>query len=289
MKYLISLMLFALVACATQPPQQSPAQNLGQALRNGQDIFIEGQVFIDDLDFTELLVQNPLHEGIRQGKTTASVTFKNCQFRGRVGAFAKTEADGQQVVSRFLSNVSFINCEFREAVTFRAAAVLGSVDFSRSRFFASANFEEVAFHQNAYFNDCAFYGELRFQNAFFHQRANFMNTQYDSTALFQNVTAQGELQFGVAKFNGYTDFSMLHSQQAVYFNYAEFADRSLFDHAHFAGNADFMNVRFAKASFKQSRFLGQTRFHESTADSSVDFTDCFFLLEKTMIDFSEAN
>lgn len=276
MRYLIFLMLATLTGCAAQPLQPSQKEELEQLLRSGQDVFIEGRTFTEDLDFTRMLSANPIGLATAQVKTGSSITFKNCRFIGQVTAYA-AEEEGACVQASFLSNLSFLECEFREAVSFRGSSVLGAVDFSKSRFFGEANFEETAFHGNARFNECLFYGELRFQNAFFHQRVNFMKAEFDQTAFFQNAVFQGEAQFSVTRFRGYADFSLIHCRHNSYFNYSEFSDRCTFADAHFASGADFLHVRFAEATFKNGLFLGQTRFHKSGAEQMMDFENSFFL------------
>lgn len=281
MRYLILLSLIFATACTAQTVRQPENTGPLQLLRNGNDLFIEGQTFEEDFDFTEILDANPVGDGVGQVKTGASITFKNCRFLGRVSAFAENKG-GQLVKATFLSNVSFVDCEFREAVSFRGSTILGSANFSKSRFFASANFEEAAFQGHANFIDCLFYGEARFQNAFFHQKANFMNAQFDQTAHFQNAVFQGEAQFSVTQFQGYADFSLIHCGHNCHFNYSQFNDQCTFGDAYFARRADFLDASFHSASFSNAVFLGKTRMHPSGTSPEIDFENCYFLMENTL-------
>ncbi len=288
MKYLIIFGLVLLGACVAQKVQKPKNETIRQLLQSGKDILIEGQTFENDLDFIKMLSQNPVNQSISQIKTTAAITFKNCVFKGKVAAFEQV-ASGHVVRASFLSNVSFVNCEFQEEVTFRGAQILGIVDFSQSKFFAKANFEEAQFHSNVYFRGCNFYDESHFQNAFFHQKANFLEAAFDKTAYFQNTTFQGETQFDVAKFQGYADFSLLHCQQNCFFNYTWFNDQSNFNQAYFAKGADFNNVRFEHGEFRNAAFLGKTRFYESSATLQMDFENSFFQFGKPDLDSFESD
>jgi len=286
MKYFIPALLLLTAACAFRT-SSSQNDDWKQRLRAGEGIFIENQVFAEDLDFTEILSANPIAYRANQVKTSASITFKNCIFRGKVMAFQQ-QSEEQITLMTFLSNVSFIDCEFREEVSFRASTIFGRADFTDSRFFAKASFEECSFYQNAFFNSCAFYNEVRFQNTFFGQKANFMQTQFDKTAFFQSATFQGELQFSVAEFHQYADFSLLHCEQNCFFNYTQFNDQATFNDAHFAKGADFNNTIFDKGIFRNCAFMGQTRFLKSSVNDTVDFENSFFLFGRPDFESFEA-
>jgi len=271
------ILLIALAAACTAPTRQpTPVDDWTERLRNGEDVFVEGQSITREIDLTRLLALHPTGPGSAGVKTGASLTFQNCRFLGRVSAFAE-DPDGKRILATFLGNVSFIDCEFREEVSFRGSTILGLADFSRSRFFGDVNFEEASFRGHASFKDCRFYGKLRFQNAFFHQRISFMNAEFSRAVSFQQATFYGEAQFSVTRFQDYADFSLIHCQNDCFFNYSRFDDRCTFLSSYFAKRADFQAVSFAEATFKDSAFLGVTRFHESTVSRQLDFTRCFFL------------
>ncbi len=278
MKYLLALSVILFSFCSSQNTlQQQNKGGLKELLQSGKDVFIENQVFQEDIDLTSLLSSNLISESIYQVKTTSSITFKNCRFEGKISAFIN-KTDGSVINTSFLSNLSFINCIFNNDVNFRGSSVYGLCDFTKSSFKKTANFEETTFYQNAYFNTCIFSDEVRFQNAYFIKKANFMNSQFNKVASFQSATFNSELQFGVGKFEDFADFSLAKFNDNTLFNYCEFNKKSTFNSAYFTRNVDFINVKFQTGEFVSTSFLGEPRFFQSSVTDSLHFDKSFFLL-----------
>lgn len=285
MKYLLALLVILNTLCSLQSSKgKKNGGDLSNMIQSGKDIFIENQVFQQDVDFTKMLDSNLISEGIYQAKTTSSVTFKNCRFEGKLTAFIN-KSNGQIMNTAFLSNVSFINCIFNNEVSFRSGSIYGMTNFTKSVFNKKANFEECTFYQNAYFNGCNFADEVRFQNAFFIKKANFMNAQFAKVAGFQNSTVNAELQFSVAKFGAYADFSLLKCNENAFFNYCEFSGKSSFSNAKFAGRTDFLKVKFKTGDFKNTAFFGEPRFFDSSVADSISFDNTFFLFAQPDLSF----
>src|SRR5690349_24865168 len=171
--YLLALCILLITFCASKnSEQQQNGGEMKELIKSGKDLFIENQVFKEDIDITAFLDANLISEGIYQVKTSSSITFKNCRFEGKIIAF-NNKNDVRLTSASFLSNVSFLQCIFNNDVNFRSSSILGMADFTKSSFNKKANFEECTFSQNSYFNGCTFNDEVRFQNSFFVKKANF--------------------------------------------------------------------------------------------------------------------
>lgn len=284
MKHFV-LMLVALVqiSCATQNSSTNEDISMKNLIKTNQSVYVENQTIDEAIDFTTFLDTHLISEGIYQVKVNSGITFKNCIFNKPVIAFKKIE-NGRVVVTSFQGNVSFIDCIFKDDVTFRGSSIYGRTDFTGSTFNVNANFEELKSHENAFFNQCIFEGSLRFQNAFFSQKANFMSIECYDTLSFQNSLFNSELQFSAGKFYKYADFTLIDCRGKVLFNYAEFKDKADFSNSIFSQDFDFVNTKNNTTRFNNSRFLGVVRFNKTEVSSSLSFKESYFLLKTPDID-----
>jgi len=121
MTYLFSLLILLNFACS---PKSDPMDNLKELIKSGKDVYVENADFSGDIDLTAFLQKNLISEGVYGAKTSSSITFNNCRFNGKVIAF-RTENNASTMVS-FLSNLSFINCQFNFEVNVRGCSILGT-------------------------------------------------------------------------------------------------------------------------------------------------------------------
>jgi len=278
MKILLPVCLLLLGFCAFRSSSQAEP-DLAQRLREGREVLFENQTFEEDLDLTQLLEAHLISQGVYRFHTESAITFRNCTFKGRVLAYAQ-EGPERTRLGSFGKNLSFIGCSFRKAVSFRGARIAGWADFTRCTFDGPTSFEECVFQDQAFFNACVFNQGLRMQNALFQHKAHFMDTRFEGPALFQDAHFRAALQFSVAAFFDYADFSHLHCEQGAYFNYSRFHGPAHFSGAHFGAQADFLSLELKEGRFKKCRFLGETRYQQSTSTGQVDFSGSFFLLGK---------
>ncbi len=274
MKYLLLITLLFASLCAFREAGKS-GLTLAEKLSAGQPVFIDGQTFEEPVDLTLWLSAQLVSEGIYQVQTASPITFRNCTFKKPVLAFTQDRPD-HTVITQLLCNVSFLNCEFRDTVSFRGASLIGRSDFSRSTFLGPVNFEEATFYNQAFFNACQFNGAARWQNAVFLQKAHFMDARFERNAYFQSTVFQGDAQFSLAEFAGYADFSLIHSSQNAYFNYSSFQDRAVFNDAHFARTANFLELHVQRGSFCRCTFAGKAQFDQAHAFDWVDFSEAVF-------------
>lgn len=273
--YLFIVLSFILVSCATSNTTQKP-ESIEELIMAGKDVFIQGQTFDRDIDFTQL-EKNLISESIYQVKIRSSITFVNCTFNGKVLTYSKSE-DLSATLTSFQSNLSFIGCQFNDEVNFKGSSILGRADFTQTAFSKTANFEECTFFQNAYFRASIFQDELRFQNAVFMQKANFLSAEFDVTASFQHVVFHSEAQFSSSRLMGYADFGSMNCFGNFLVNHTEFADRAIFNYAYFGGRAEINYAQFNRCEMLNCRFFGVSRFAGSTVQQQISFDNSFFLL-----------
>lgn len=249
-------------------------QSFEELILSGKDVFIEGQTFDSDIDFTQFN-KTLISDGVQQVRIVSAISFKNCTFNGKVIAYDKGK-EGISTITAFQSSLSFVGCTFNEEVNFKASSVLGRTDFTKAAFFNIVNFEECTFFQNAYFRGSIYHKELRFQNSVFMQKTNFLNAEFDEVTSFQKAVFKGETQFSSARFMGYTDFGNISCFGNFLANFSEFGDRAVFNNSFFYRRTDLNNVKFNYCEFKHCSFIGQTRFVESTVKKHIFFDDCIF-------------
>ena len=251
------------------------ADSWEKRIQSGQDILVENKVFSEDVDFCSVLEPNLIGKGSYLVKTSSSVTFRNCTFKGSVLGF-KENGTESIVLASFLSNLSFINCTFEEPVSFKGTRVAGRCDFSECVFKKEANFQDVRFGHNSYFNGAYFQGEAKFQNAWFNGRAQFLDAKFRANTSFQQVVFQGEAQFSKLDCTKYLDFSLADFRQNAFFNYAEIRDRATFNNARFWGQVDFVSTNQHSTTFEQTIFWERTRFLKSTFEKKLKLESATF-------------
>lgn len=284
MKYIL-LTIFALLnwSCGTQKVSKNSTNSLKTLIRSDKNVYVENKVFYDEIDFTSFIEENLISHGIYQVNIKSSITFNKCTFLKQVNAFKNKK--NNKVITSFLGNLSFIECEFRGEANFRGCTVYGRTDFTNSNFKEATNFEEANFFKNTYFNGCRFEKETRFQNSFFLQKVNFMNTEYKGVANFQNSVFNSELQFSVSKFYKYADFSLIDCRSNIFFNFAEFLKRADFSNSSFGKNIDFNNSKNVTTNFSKCLFKGKTNFFKLTVRDIINFENAYFLMPKPQLEY----
>lgn len=248
-------------------------------IQNGEPLVIENQTIDTALDFTNILQQTLVSDGIYEVQVKGPITFKNCTFTKPVIAYKKT-ANGI-VNTNFHANVSFLECVFEEEVNMRGMTVYGKTNFSKSIFHKKAVFEESSLFQKAYFLNCRFDEELRFQNTVFFQFANFLRTEFNKVSSFQSVQFRDDAQMGDTEFYGYADFSLTEFSGNALFNYAKFTDRAIFSNAIAYKRFEMMGSQHKDTQITGYRFMGETKWDEAPP-KGVTFKDNLHLFNKNV-------
>ena len=276
MKLLGILMVFLQISCIPKQLSDGGGTDLASLVKAGKNVHFDNSVFNEEISFTSYLLENLISESVYNVKINSSITFTNCTFNGPVTAFTSKD-ENKAILSTFVGNLSFINCEFKDVVNFKGISINGRADFTKSTFHKEANFEEATFFQNAYFNSTSFFEDLRFQNSNFHQKANFMHAEFRGNMSFQNSVFNGECQMGAIKSLAYADFSLLDCRGNSFFNYAEFHDRADFTNCHFQRSFFFVKTSVIHIDFENSLFMGNTKFDKVDDIKQYNLQSCFFL------------
>lgn len=246
-------------------------------IEKGEPLLIENKTFNNLLDFTAFLPAILVSEGNFEVQVKGGVTFKNCYFKQPVITYKKTKKG--IIKTNFHANLSFLNCQFDDEVTFKGATIYGKADFSRSVFAKKAVFEETSFYQKAYFFRCRYDDELRFQNAVFYQLANFLHAEFYKLSSFQSTQFRDDVQMGNTKFYAYADFSLTEFQGNALFNYVQFYDKAIFSNSYVNKRFEMTNSEHENTQIFGYKFMGKTKWGNQL--KKVHFKNNFYLLSSS--------
>lgn len=261
----------------------SCSANMKALLADSKPLYFENKVFEEPVDFTKLIDSHQVSYGLSQVDVASSITFKKCVFKKGIKAFDKS--DKGIVATHFLSNLSFLNCQFEGDANFKNIVVLGKVDFSKSVFASDVNFQEAGFFQNAYFKNCVFKKGLKLQNSTFHQKAFFTDSEFIGVANFQSVLFNSDVQLSVCEFYEYAELTLLDCRGRLFCNYTKFFEKVDFSNSSFARNMYFVSTESNKVAFERCRFMEEFRFDKAVVTGGYIFQDNYFLYDRPEITF----
>ncbi|MFW5658757.1 MAG: pentapeptide repeat-containing protein, partial [Bacteroidota bacterium] len=190
--YVITLTM-GLSSCSAQKNGGDHIQSARQLIlriKSGESVVIRNQTFEEDIDLTqagELLVTAPQKGVVR---IPGQLTFINCVFRGKLIGYRQdlreksTEQDAMTTLD-CLSGLSFIDCEFDDAVTLREATIRGGLICSRSEFAGEADFQGVrVLGAQCAFDGAVFYKNAKFQRLDVLPNANFVKATFNKQVDF---------------------------------------------------------------------------------------------------------
>jgi|SRR5690625_969750 len=256
---LISSLLF--MACFRSIADTRSGGSLDERLKAGQDIFIRGETFEEDIDFSEILGRFMYANDLSQATCSSNIVFEDCTFKGIVAGSVKNEKGWSSTF--FDKNIIFVNCDFEEEVVFRKCGFQRSVRFLSNTFFKDVNFEETSFRGPAVFQENHFFEDVRFQNAVFHEPVTFFKTFFHRYAGFQGCRFHDHAQWSQIQILGYGDFTVTEFDRDFIFNYAECPGKVVFDHSYFRKRAEWVNL-------KAKDFSARSCFFESLETKGVE-------------------
>ena len=235
-----------------------------EALKNGQDIDLQGVLVVGDV----MLDQLPL-QAVAEIPNLPATILVQLQQRGldsvRVVSGALTIRDSQfeKILATNLSQGALV---MLGEVDVSGTTFLQSVDFSKTIFSNTFVFADVHvdfegffigthFEKAVNFSHTTFGTHARFHKAVFRAPVMFAEVQFKGVAEFLEVDFQKEADFSQAQFvsgtgfsgsvfHGPVNFSEVVMKQAIYFRFSEFKQRASFRHAQFQNVVDFSNARF---------------------------------------------
>jgi uncharacterized protein YjbI with pentapeptide repeats len=247
-------------------------------LKKGEYVLIENTNFKEDVDFTVINTPTLETEGMSRVYIAGGVTFRNCNFLGKVIA-NKSDNKGETRCC-FEKNLTFSGCSFEQEVNFKGLDCRGLAEFRGCTFLKRTVFEDSRFAVDGDWAKCNFKAPTRFLNCFFGRRATFSDATFDTTAIFQSAIFKSDAQFANTKIYGYADFAGTAFDGHAFFNYAEFRQAAVFNQAAFRGRCEFMHAEMKSGSFIRALFYGDTRFDDAKVDAKLDFSKALFVVGK---------
>jgi len=280
-QYLFIFFLISFMGCKSnkQSSSSEKANTLKALSTNKTSIYIEDKTFDDILDFTSFSNKILIGKALYNTSITYDITFVNCTFNKPVLAYKATNGNAHNITS-FWGHINFIECRFKDIVSFRASKFMGQCNFTKSEFFGRTNFEESSFNLNTFFNWSTFDKDVRFQNSFFNQKANFMNTTFSENVSFQSSIFNSDAQFSSSKYYNYADFSLTQHRGSTFYNFSEFYGSLDISHSVFLNSFSMNYSGHKKTSINNSRFMGKTNFTDIKVKKNLNLEGCFFLFDK---------
>ncbi len=170
--------------------------------------------------------------------------------------------------------INFQKATFVESVNFSSAQFLGSTDFNEAVFRCRTRFDGSRFRNTVYFNCAAFCGDVVFNNSTFGGAAYFQGAKFSYTdrCLGEQLVQSGGVGFKFCKFRLSADFKKARFEANAFFDRANFRDSTYFVETVFANQASFLGSNFAaEASFSDSRFKNAATFHDAHFHATTSF------------------
>lgn len=253
--------VFFFMACFRGIAGKESRGSFYDRLRAGQDIFIRGETFEEDVDFSEILGHFIYSGDLSQATCNANIVFEDCTFKGRLTGSKKNDKGWSSTF--FDKNVTFVNCDFEDEVIFRKSVFQRGARFLSNTFFKDVNFEEVSFRGAAVFQENHFFEDTRFQNAVFHEPVTFFKTFFHRYAGFQGCRFYDHAQWSQIQILGYGDFTITEFDRDFIFNYAECPGKVIFDHSFFRKRAEWIDL-------KAKDFSARSCFFESLETKGME-------------------
>ena len=140
-------------------------------------------------------------------KTISSmIRFENCVFEDAFLAYFHDDDSENTFVTHFDSDVSFINCQFKEEIAFKYSEFEGDFVLAGSVIGDEANFKYAEFNENADFSRVVFNELANFKYAEYEEMTSYANTTFNEEANFKYAEMEGGVNFTNALFNDFLNF-----------------------------------------------------------------------------------
>jgi uncharacterized protein YjbI with pentapeptide repeats len=273
------ILTFIGLCCAAQQKSNPTSSNdLSELIMSGKPVYMQNQVFNENIDFTSLQRDYNVKSGVSQVNISSPVTFVNCTFKGDVTG-NMTGKDGAFTACKFVNNLVFINCNFENKVNFNNCEFQGLLDFTGSSFLKEVTMNNTFMANEVYFRQSVFQEDAQISNAYFNRKITMAEATFYKNVTFQGSTFLGEIQAFSTKFIGYTDFSQTDLRGRSFFTYADFRSRAEFSNSVFHGSMDFVSASFGEVRFDNSRFLDVYNFNYAKKVKSVTFNNAIFQID----------
>ncbi|MCQ2250966.1 MAG: pentapeptide repeat-containing protein [Bacteroidales bacterium] len=278
---MLALMLSAtLSGCGDSPDAASgdtiSADKILKLIRQGKPVQISNKRVKGKLDFTNLAASDK-KLNFSNVYIPVEISFRNCVFEDSVVAFRDDRATRIQVSTAFERNVSFLECDFQQALCMSQTDFRGRMDFDISKVQGEADFSGAHFRSGTSFCMANFNSDTYFVSCNFEGRCNFMKVFFRDAAVFQYVRFQDAVMFADAHFYGGVDFSKVFALNVVDFANSKFAGNVTLAYSQFLGDLRMIAVKYSgNLNMLGNTFLGQLNMEKAQFGSSLLLADNSF-------------
>ncbi|MEM1134612.1 MAG: pentapeptide repeat-containing protein [Bacteroidota bacterium] len=265
-KSILSLLLVFVVTFIAQAQTEISATEIVEKINQKENISYQNVVITGDLDLTRLdnmeLDNRNTGDDVRYiSLVNSGITFTNCIFKGKVLAYYNSQRNKTSYTTDFNEMVSFINCTFEEASSFRHTRFYKQVNFNQSQFQKEVNFRHTSFKEASIFQACQFEEEV-----------DFRHTNFEDNLGFKDVVFMGEADFRHVDFPTYQDFSGTTFKGLANCRHTVFKKGVDFSNAQFLKEGDFRHAYFAKPiNLENVLFEGEVDFKHANIDPAKDW------------------
>jgi uncharacterized protein YjbI with pentapeptide repeats len=260
-----------------------------QALKDGQDIDLQGVLVAGDVMLDQLPLQHVAEipnlpaailarlqqRGLDSVRViSGAVTIRDSQFekvlatnlaQGALVMLGKVDVSG----TTFLQSVDFSKTIFAKPLVFTNVHVDYEGFFIGTHFEKAVDFSHTTFGTHVRFHKAIFRAPVMFAEVQFKGVAEFLEVEFQEEANFSQAHFFSGTGFSGSVFHGPVDFSEVVMKREIYFRFSEFKQRASFRHAQFQNVVDFSNSRFEGThDLAEAEFAVQPDFTGS--NSSVD-------------------
>ncbi len=218
--------------CSSGQISQSSSTNAIEIIKKikaGENINFSNIRIKGDIDFTLISPEYQESAETYRSEINSAIYFENCIFEGKVIAFKMDDKKNLHFVN-FNKNLSFVNCQFTNEVSFRDIIAEGTINFVASKFHETVSFEGAIFKSvNISFAGTEFNEKTKFQRTYFFGNANFIKSKFNESVSFQHSEFSKEMNFRSCIVSGNCDFGSISSNESAYFNYASFNSETIFN------------------------------------------------------------
>ena len=235
-----------------------------EALRDGQDIDLQGVLVVGDVMLDQLPLQRiadipdippAILANLQQRELNSvrvisgSVTIRDSQFeknlatnlsQGALVMLGEVDVSG----TTFLQSVDFSKTIFANTFVFADVHVDFEGFFIGTHFEKAVNFSHTTFGTHARFHKAKFRAPVMFAEVQFKGVAEFLEVDFQEEANFSQAQFMSGTGFSGSVFHGPVNFSGVVMKGQIYFRFSEFKQRASFQHAQFQNVVDFSNSRF---------------------------------------------
>jgi hypothetical protein len=155
------------------------------------------------------------------------------------------------------NNIIIADLLVKAPIDFRNCTFRGIISFNNCTFDERVTFSDCIFDGRIAFNDCTFNKESTFRESIFKNDSSFKLSKFRKSAAFDGTVFIQDSDFGSTSFSGVANFGYSR------FICSRDIDTANFSNATFEGDALFFDSTLCRASFWDTKFMGDMDFRRA--------------------------